>query len=480
MENLFDEFSKSLAESVPRRESLRRLGAVFAGAVLSPLGVGTAWAGRRDPCQAFCKCRTTKQQSQCLAACRACNGNTGRIGGSCGKYVCCSTAACGGVCSDLLHDPNCGACGNNCHALGETCCGGHCADLATDVSNCGSCGAVCAAPPPNESVACVSGTCVSDCVAGAVRCNGTCTPVDRIPTTAEPAAASVADQHRIVTTGNAAHALRAVRFAVAFAPTWTLTTPTAERAASFALTGIAAREYAHRYSRGYSHTGVCSNTYLPELRDRSWTICSMNSPSHWPSRCRAASRCAAWGPCSPARCWARWRRVSPGPAAGTRARLSASVARRSSSRSAWRPAGRATATPAASADRAGDTSAARPPLAAGCAATCCTTRTAGPAEITATPWERPVAAVIAPISPPTSPTAEAAGGVCRTSSQRNRRVHLRHVRLQLRRRRRPLQRHLHTWVGSGQLRSLRQRLWRINAVLYRRDLHGIATATAPT
>jgi hypothetical protein len=45
MDHLFDEFSKSLAESVPSRESLRRLGAVLAGAVLSPLGVGTAWAG---------------------------------------------------------------------------------------------------------------------------------------------------------------------------------------------------------------------------------------------------------------------------------------------------------------------------------------------------------------------------------------------------------------------------------------------------
>ena len=94
----------------------------------------------------------------------------------------------------------------------------------------------------------------------------------------------------------------------------------------------------------------------------------------------------------------------------TRAMPSANVARRSSSRNAWRPAGRATATPAASADPAGNTSAARPPLAAGCAATCCTTRTAGPAEITATPWGRPVAAVIAPISPPTSSTAEAAEG----------------------------------------------------------------------
>ena len=33
MGDLFDEFSESLAESVPRRESLRRLGADFAGTV---------------------------------------------------------------------------------------------------------------------------------------------------------------------------------------------------------------------------------------------------------------------------------------------------------------------------------------------------------------------------------------------------------------------------------------------------------------
>ena len=75
----------------------------------------------------------------------------------------------------MLHDPNCGACGNNCHALVKTCCGGYCADLATDFYNCESCGAVCAAPRLNETVACVSGTCVYHCVAGAIRCNGTCT-----------------------------------------------------------------------------------------------------------------------------------------------------------------------------------------------------------------------------------------------------------------------------------------------------------------
>src|SRR5262245_21092431 len=54
MDHLFDDFSKSLAEPVPRRESLRRLGAVFAGALLTPLGLGVASAGgyrapRRDP-----------------------------------------------------------------------------------------------------------------------------------------------------------------------------------------------------------------------------------------------------------------------------------------------------------------------------------------------------------------------------------------------------------------------------------------------
>src|SRR5262249_35942760 len=181
MDHLFDEFSKSLSESLPRRESLRRLGAVFAGAILSPLGMETAWAKGPDPCKAFCKCRNKAQQSQCLTACQKCNGNTSRIGGSCGSYTCCSIASCKGVCSNLKSDPNCGACGNNCGASGETCCGDYCADLATDVFNCGRCGTVCAAPPPGEVVDCVSGTCLYDCAPGALDCNGTCTFVDNDP-----------------------------------------------------------------------------------------------------------------------------------------------------------------------------------------------------------------------------------------------------------------------------------------------------------
>src|SRR5262249_9387016 len=143
MHHLFDEFSKSLTESVPRRESLRRLGAVFAGALLSPLGLETVWAQGSDPCKTFCKCRNKAQQSQCLAVCRACGSDTSRLGGSCGRYVCCSIASCGGVCSDLASDPNCGACGQNCSAIGETCCGDYCADVEFDRDNCGACGNVC-------------------------------------------------------------------------------------------------------------------------------------------------------------------------------------------------------------------------------------------------------------------------------------------------------------------------------------------------
>src|SRR4029450_2871364 len=111
MDHLFDEFSKSLCESVPRRESLRRLGAVFAGAVLSPLGLQTAWAKGTDPCNAFCECSNKTKQSQCLKVCRASHSATSRVCGSCGSYVCC--------------------------AAGQSCCSGHCTDLQNDVHNCG-------------------------------------------------------------------------------------------------------------------------------------------------------------------------------------------------------------------------------------------------------------------------------------------------------------------------------------------------------
>jgi hypothetical protein len=172
MERL-DEFSKLLAASVSRRESLRSIGAVLAGVALSPLGLSTAWAARPDRCTAFCRrCSTRKRRNQCLTACRACNGNTSRLCGSCGAYVCCasSTACCNGTCTAVNADPNnCGACGNvcggstpvciqgtcgNCPPTAPTFCSGVCTYLGHDSANCGACGNVC---PPQ--FACAAGVC---------------------------------------------------------------------------------------------------------------------------------------------------------------------------------------------------------------------------------------------------------------------------------------------------------------------------------
>jgi hypothetical protein len=173
MERL-DELSKLLAVSVTRRESLRSIGVVLAGAALSTLGVNTAWAARPDRCTAFCRwCPTKTKRNQCMEACRACNGNTSRLCGSCGAYACCSTglACCNGICTDVNSDPNnCGACGKVCAAstpfciqgvctvnpcaLGLTYCDPACVDLSSDPFNCGACYKQC---PSNE--VCAGGVC---------------------------------------------------------------------------------------------------------------------------------------------------------------------------------------------------------------------------------------------------------------------------------------------------------------------------------
>ena len=154
MTHRWDEFSKSLAEPLPRRESLRRLGVVLAGAVLSPLGLQTASAGHHsqkqsDPCKAFCKCRNKRQQDQCLKTCNACGKNPNRLAGSCGNYFCCG--------------------------VGQTSCGSYCTALASDPWNCGACGYVCEEPGPYEYGACLNGRCEYACAEGAVYCNGFCT-----------------------------------------------------------------------------------------------------------------------------------------------------------------------------------------------------------------------------------------------------------------------------------------------------------------
>jgi hypothetical protein len=151
MTHHWDEFSKSLAEkSVPRRESLRLLGAALAGAFLGPLAVNTAWAAGADPCKKFCNQYPKGVRSQCLTACEACSGDTSRVCESDWNFACC--------------------------ARETPCCHGYCADLANDFDHCGACGAACDYPGPYENGACLEGQCFYWCVEGAADCgDGSCT-----------------------------------------------------------------------------------------------------------------------------------------------------------------------------------------------------------------------------------------------------------------------------------------------------------------
>jgi hypothetical protein len=185
MSHEWDEFSKLLAEPVPRRESLRRMGYLFAGAVLAPLGLGTARAGGIDRCRSFCDRCPKSRRSSCVAACRACNNDPSSLCGNCSW---------GYVCTDLLFDVrNCGACHNDCWfgagvneeaacfdgeflyrcIAGAVDCDGECTFLDSDPDNCGACGNVC----PDSAPACVSGACgvVPDCGGFPYAyCNGAC------------------------------------------------------------------------------------------------------------------------------------------------------------------------------------------------------------------------------------------------------------------------------------------------------------------
>ena len=121
----FDELTKVLARSTPRRYALKTIAATTLGGILGLSGLGTVFA------------------RPCKPNGIGCNSNS----------QCCSGGCCHGTCTDLGTASNCGACGHTCTS-GQTCCSGTCVNTQNDPNNCGGCGIVCP-----EGVGCSGGLC---------------------------------------------------------------------------------------------------------------------------------------------------------------------------------------------------------------------------------------------------------------------------------------------------------------------------------
>jgi Stigma-specific protein, Stig1 len=86
----------------------------------------------------------TNGTCSCPPGTSACGGTCCR---SCCGGICCppGMSCCNGRCTAIATDPaNCGGCGNVCSPPSSTCCGGVCADVSNDPVNCGQCGNACA------------------------------------------------------------------------------------------------------------------------------------------------------------------------------------------------------------------------------------------------------------------------------------------------------------------------------------------------
>jgi hypothetical protein len=170
MNDRFDELAKSLAEGVPRREALRRLGGGLLTAMLASLGLENAWGqggggGSFTKCSTYCNTLPRPQRSNCNSACRQCGGNTSNLCPSkdSDKVTCCSQGqvCCGGVCCSSANCVGqvCALC-----PQGQALCGATCCPL-TQVC----CNGVCCGPGQT----CISGMCQAQptCLADGSQCN---------------------------------------------------------------------------------------------------------------------------------------------------------------------------------------------------------------------------------------------------------------------------------------------------------------------
>jgi hypothetical protein len=160
MSEAFDRLAKLAAGGVSRRAVLNYLGGLLAGGFLAVLpGKATGEDGDKDDNHKHTGGTNEEINEKCHAYCKKCPRRPAAVHGLCMDH-----------CKRFLHkNPTGGLCGT-CTAKnpftgcpsGATCCpatsttAAYCANLNTDVNNCGKCGTVCTGTTP----ACCSGTCV--------------------------------------------------------------------------------------------------------------------------------------------------------------------------------------------------------------------------------------------------------------------------------------------------------------------------------
>jgi hypothetical protein len=158
----FDELTRSLAKPVSRRQVLKALAAATLGGLLVRQGTGRALADNSD-CAHFCNdvFPPGGERGHCKSGgahgtgpCFACgpeapSGHPDVCGVGTSAAGCCPATA-------TTCCPAGGACGPACPPTSTA----HCANLESDVCNCGTCGRCC----PSGTICC-GGTCIATCTA---------------------------------------------------------------------------------------------------------------------------------------------------------------------------------------------------------------------------------------------------------------------------------------------------------------------------
>jgi hypothetical protein len=189
----FDNLARAMADEVPRREALRRLGAGLIATFLASLGARPASAAcppGTSPCGRRCVNLQT-DRNNCGSCGHECRDDQSCVTGSCSGGAACPTGLtrCKGRCVNLQTDRNnCGACDHECRD-GQSCVGGNCSGGSSGGGS--ICGAYCSGRPARQRESCkaaceecgrdTSRLCpsktsssVACCRQGAPCCDGTC------------------------------------------------------------------------------------------------------------------------------------------------------------------------------------------------------------------------------------------------------------------------------------------------------------------